>query len=184
MADRIVLINEGRIEQVAPPQTLFDEPATLFAAIFVGEPRMNALPARLHEEGGTTRLMIAGGDVPLDAEWLARGPDLAGASGLVAGIRPQQVTLARPDETGEGIIRGTVFAVETLGSRVVFDVEIAGGGSQSVVRVLTSVDRARAFPQEIDAPIAVRIDPDFVYLFDAGDGRTMRQARFTTMQTH
>lgn len=184
MADRIVLINEGRVEQVAPPQTLFDEPATLFAATFVGEPRMNTLPARLHEEGDTVRLTIAGGQVPLDADWAADGPDLSRVSELVAGIRPQQVVLAQPDETGEGLVRGKIFAVETLGSRVVFDVEVADGENAGVVRVLTSVDRARAFPQEINAPIAMRIDPDFVYLFDAGSGRTVRQARFTTMRTH
>lgn len=184
MADRIVLINEGRIEQVAPPQTLFDEPATLFAATFVGEPQMNTLAAQLHEEGAETHLVVAGGVVPVDADWLAPGSDLARVSSLVAGIRPQQVTLARTDETGDGIVRGTVFSVETLGSRVVFDVEIADGRSHSVVRALTDVDRARNFPQEINAPIAIRIDPDFVYLFDAGDGRTMRQARFTSMRAH
>ncbi|MDQ0315906.1 ABC transporter ATP-binding protein [Amorphus orientalis] len=183
MADRIILINEGRIEQVAAPQTLFDEPETLFAATFVGEPHMNTFPAQLHQEAGNARLLIAGGDVPIDDDWLGRGPDLSAVQDLIAGIRPQQVTLARPDERGAGIIRGVVFAVETLGSRVVFDVEISGGSKQNVVRVLTSVDQARAFPQELNAPIAVRIDPDFVYLFDAADGRTIRQARFTTMQT-
>jgi ABC-type sugar transport system ATPase subunit len=44
MADRIVLINQGRVEQIAPPQQLFDRPETLFAATFVGEPSMNVFP--------------------------------------------------------------------------------------------------------------------------------------------
>src|SRR5690606_24841561 len=50
MADRIVLINKGRIEQIDRPQELFDRPQTTFAATFIGEPAMNILPARLVEE--------------------------------------------------------------------------------------------------------------------------------------
>ena len=49
MADRIVLINKGRIEQIAAPQDMFDRPATLFAATFIGEPVMNTMPAVLRE---------------------------------------------------------------------------------------------------------------------------------------
>ena len=54
MADRIVLINKGRVEQIAPPQELFDRPATLFAATFVGEPAMNVFDAKLLEQDGAS----------------------------------------------------------------------------------------------------------------------------------
>ena len=91
----------------------------------------------------------------------------------MAGIRPQHISLCGQDEAG--CVAGTVFAVETLGSRVIFDVELDG----TIVRVMTSVDTARGYPRSTGAPISFRVNPDFVYLFDAGSGRTVRQARFT-----
>jgi ABC-type sugar transport system ATPase subunit len=173
MADRIVLINKGRIEQIAAPQDLFDRPATQFAATFIGEPVMNTLPVRLGEEEGEAFLSLGTSRVPVDRAWLARGEALPAS--LILGVRPQQIALSPPGEQVPGRVEGAVFAVETLGSRVIFDIEIG----QSIVRVMTTVDAARRFPEEIGAPIAFRVHPDFIYLFDPVSGRTLRHARFT-----
>ncbi len=173
MADRIVLINRGQIEQIAPPQELFDRPATRFAATFIGEPVMNTLPVCLAEEGGQAFLVLGTSRIPVDGAWLAAGDSLPAE--LVAGMRPQQIRLSGPEDRSPGRVEGTVFAVETLGSRVIFDID-AGG---TVIRVMTSVDTARGHPTEIGAPIAFRADPDFIYLFHPASGRTLRQARFS-----
>lgn len=173
MADRIVLINRGRIEQIAAPQELFDRPATRFAATFIGEPVMNTLDARLIEEAGRGYLVVGTSRIPVDPDWLARGEALPGE--VVLGVRPQQIALSPPGETAEGRVEGTVFAVETLGSRVIFDIE-AGG---TLVRAMTRVDDARRYPETIGAPIAFRLHRDFIYLFDPSSGRTLRQAQFT-----
>ncbi|MFB2551879.1 ABC transporter ATP-binding protein [Ensifer soli] len=175
MADRIVLINKGKIEQIAAPQVLFDRPETLFAATFIGEPPMNVLKAELAETGGRFVLSIGGALIGAGADWLSAGAPLAANRGYRIGLRPQHLVLAAPDDSRPGRVNGTVFAVETLGSRTIFDIETAGG----MVRVMTSVDEARRHPRAIGAPIAFRVDPDFVYLFDAATGRTIRQARFT-----
>jgi ABC-type sugar transport system ATPase subunit len=175
MADRIVLINAGRVEQIAAPQILFDRPETLFAATFVGEPVMNTLPARLGEHDGRHVLEIGRARIPVDRAWIGAGETLRPGVTFTIGIRPQQLELCATDDPSAGRVDGTVFAVETLGSRVIFDVDVDG----TVVRVMTSVDTARGFPRAPGAPIAFRVDPDFVYLFDAGTGRTVRQARFT-----
>lgn len=175
MADRIVLINKGGVEQIAQPQHLFDRPDTLFAATFIGEPAMNTLPARLLDEGGVFSLCVGNARIPFDTAWIRSGLAITPSSAYVAGIRPQHITLAAPGETGDGIVGGTVFAVETLGSRVIFDVEV----ERTVVRVLATLDEGRRYPHAIGAPIAFRIDPDFIYLFEAESGRTVRQARFT-----
>lgn len=177
MADRIVLIREGQIEQIAPPQELFDRPATLFAATFVGEPRMNVLPADLRQEAGRPRLEIAGSAIAVDPDWLAAGEALSPARGMHAGIRPQHLALVEDgaDPSLSNIVPGRIFAVETLGSRVIFDVELG----DTVVRVLHDTDSARLFPREIGAPVWVRLSADHLYLFDAGSGRTLRQANFT-----
>jgi ABC-type sugar transport system ATPase subunit len=172
MADRIVLINKGRIEQIAAPQDLFDRPATQFAATFIGEPVMNTLPAHVLQEAGRTWLVVGTSRLAVDPDWLARGEALP--RDVVLGIRPQQIALSPPDESVEGRVEGVIFAVETLGSRVIFDID-AGG---TMVRVMTTVDAARNYPEAIGAPIAFRVHHDFIYLFDPVSGRTLRQAQF------
>lgn len=174
MADRIVLINKGRIEQIAAPQDLFDRPATQFAATFIGEPVMNTLPAHVHMEAGKGFLVVGTSRVPVDPDWLARGEALP--RDVIIGVRPQHIALSPADTTAEGRVEGVIFAVETLGSRVIFDID-AGG---TMVRVMTTVDTARQYPEAIGAPIAFRVHRDFVYLFDPVSGRTLRQAQFAT----
>jgi ABC-type sugar transport system ATPase subunit len=180
MADRIVLINRGRIEQIATPQRLFDCPDTLFAAAFIGEPAMNAIPARLTQERGIYLLGIGNTNVPLGTDWVESGTSISSTAGYVAGIRPQHIELAPGDATGSNVVRGKIFAVETLGSRIIFDIEVDG----TVVRVLASVDTGRRFSHAIGSPIAFRIDPNFIYLFEAGSGQTVRQAQFSRRAMH
>jgi ABC-type sugar transport system ATPase subunit len=171
MADRIVLVNKGKIEQIAPPQEMFDRPATLFAATFIGEPSMNTLPAHIAQQGGAMTLRLGGSPIPMGPDWA----DLKSSSAYIAGIRPQHLALAAPGSAKVGRVDGTVFAVETLGSRVVYDIDISG----IVVRVMTSVDAARGYTRQIGSAISFNVDPDFIYLFDASSGETVRQARFS-----
>ncbi len=176
MADRIVLINKGRIEQIAAPQDLFDRPATLFAAIFIGEPPMNVMQAAISESNGCNFLRIGDAYVEIDKGWMRHGEPLRPGENYLLGLRPQHLSLCPADSPHACRVNGTVFAVETLGSRVVFDIEV----DDAVIRVMSSLDAALNYPRTIGAPISFRIDPDFAYLFEAGAGRTVRQARFTT----
>src|SRR3546814_11412747 len=88
LADRIVVLNQGRIEQVGTPQHLYDRPATRFVAGFIGTPRMNLIAATVRAAGpDRSRLDLAGGAF-LD------GPPLAGlapGAPLSLGIRPEHV---------------------------------------------------------------------------------------------
>lgn len=180
MADRIVLIRGGCVEQIAAPQALFDCPDTLFAATFIGEPAMNTLPARLTEHDGKCLLALGDAEIELDPEWVGSGKPLSPSRDYIAGIRPQHIELAGPDAAGANVVLGRVFAVETLGSRIIFDIETEG----TIVRVLASVDVGRRYSHEINAAIAFRVDPSFIYLFDANTGRTVRQARFSGASMH
>ncbi|HEV7249950.1 MAG TPA: ABC transporter ATP-binding protein [Shinella sp.] len=175
MADRIVLINKGRIEQIAAPQDLFDRPETLFAATFVGEPPMNVMKAVISEANGCHSLRVGDAYIEVDHDWMQDGEPVKPGGSYLLGLRPQQLHLCPPDTAHPCRVQGTVFAVETLGSRVVFDIEVDG----QVIRAMTTLDAALKYPRAIGAPIAFRIDPDFIYLFDADSGRTVRQARFT-----
>jgi hypothetical protein len=80
------------------------------------------------------------------------------------------------DDPSPFVIRGRLYAFESLGSRVLFDVDVGGW----IVRVMTSSGEALRYPREMNAPAAFCVDPDALYLFDPETGRTLAQARFST----
>jgi ABC-type sugar transport system ATPase subunit len=177
MADRIVLLDQGRIEQIGEPQHLFDRPVSEFAATFIGEPKINVLPVSLVEEGGRSFIEIGTSLIPVKNEWLARaGLTRSAKRAYRLGMRPQHLRLAAAADRGEHVVHGRIYAVETLGSRAIFDIEIG----DSVVRVMTSVDEARRHPFDNGAPVGFEIDPDFIYLFDTQTRRTAAYAEFSS----
>ena len=114
MATRIVVLNKGHIEQVGTPYELYNFPANLFVATFIGSPKMNMLRAR----AGSGRAEIEGlGSLPLPAGVSADGP-------VSIGVRPEQVAL---DGTGDLTVEGVVSLVEYLGSEVFLHVRLGSG---------------------------------------------------------
>ena len=108
LADRIVVMNHGRIEQVGKPLELYYSPADLFVAGFIGSPAMNFFPAEVESvEGGKAR--IAGGAIAAFA--LPAGPFKPGAR-LTIGVRPEHLT---PVAGGDFAATGVVELVERLG---------------------------------------------------------------------
>jgi ABC-type sugar transport system ATPase subunit len=115
MADKIVVLNAGRIEQVGAPMELYNRPASEFVAGFIGAPAMNFLPVALHQG----QAMVEG---------VALGAAPAGTVKL--GIRPEHLVL-RP--AGQGQLAATVTLTETLGGDAYLYVRLAGG-QELVVR--------------------------------------------------
>ena len=113
MADQVVLMRDGAIEQQGPPASLYDFPETVFAAGFIGTPPMNLLKV---EEVGSA-LVIAGTDGPAVAE--------AGYGNLVMGIRPEKIAIA----DGPGI-EGRIESCDYLGADTIVGVRV---GSQSIL---------------------------------------------------
>ena len=105
MADQIVLMRDGRIEQDAPPATIYAHPATEFAARFIGTPPMNLFPLERHGNG----MVIAGTDGPV----LARSSSGVVSGPMSGGIRPEDLRLA------DAGIAGRVTDVEYLGADTV-----------------------------------------------------------------
>ena len=128
LAQRVVVLAEGRIQQVAPPLEIYDHPANRFVAGFIGSPAMNFLDGRLLAEEG--RLWFVGGEIriPLDGLQSERLHKRAG-SPIVAGIRPQAIREAgSPDAVGDGhSITGIVRLSEVQGDRVFHRIETADG---------------------------------------------------------
>ncbi len=111
MADRIAVMNGGRIEQLGSPQELYRRPSSTFVAAFIGSPAMNLLPCTIEEVDGKPRPSLGG--VTLSG---VRAP--AGVRRAVLGIRPEHV---RPDDASA--LRGEVVGLEYLGARQVVTVE-------------------------------------------------------------
>jgi len=120
---RVVVLRGGRVEQVGTPRELYERPATLFVAGYLGLPAMNLLPATV--DGATLRLPV--GDVPLDPSTVDR---LAGRQRVVAGIRPEHVEDAPVAEEARAhgaAFRARVECVDWTGSELFAHLPYRGG---------------------------------------------------------
>ncbi|MBP1849663.1 ABC transporter ATP-binding protein [Rhizobium halophytocola] len=158
LADRIVVLNGGRIEQVGTPQMLYREPVNRFVAGFIGSPRMNFLPVRA--TGGT----ISG---PGGLSLAIGQPDSV-ANAASIGIRPEALSLG---PAGEGQLDGVLERVEDLGHEH-FAYCRLGDDQLWVVRIAQAPGR-----ELVGAPVGLRFDAADVYLFDKDERRLTLPAR-------
>jgi multiple sugar transport system ATP-binding protein len=97
LADRVVVMNHGVIEQVGTPNDLYHSPATKFVAGFIGSPAMNFIPCQLEQAAGALRIRLSDTlSFPVPAERTARYASHAGKAGLVLGLRPEHIAETRP----------------------------------------------------------------------------------------
>ena len=148
LADRIVVLNDGRVEQVGAPLDLYARPATRFVAGFIGMPSMNFLDVTVE---GARCTLPGGHELPLPAE-APRGP-------ATLGIRPEHV------EIGTEGLPARVELVEELGEAHLLHLVLQGGE-----RLIAKLPGNAIAPQ--GETVAVRIDPARCHLFDA-DGRAL-----------
>jgi multiple sugar transport system ATP-binding protein len=152
MADRIVVMNSGRIEQMGDPLTIYRQPANLFVAGFIGTPRMNFLPARPVLDGGRRELRICG-DVAVAIAVEASGP---AAEELLLGVRPEHLKLAAPSA---GRLNGIIRLAEHLGSETLLHVDI-GLGEHLIVK-----DQGMSHWHSGEA-VGVLLDAECAHVFD------------------
>ena len=151
LADKIVVMNAGRIEQVGSPIDLYERPANRFVAGFIGSPKMNFLPAT-----------VSGGDITLPGGRM----HLAGTPDSLAevGVRPEHI---RVGEEGDGVLTGRLEATEHLGSDTFAILAIEGAARPLMVRLPGERRLERG------ADVSVTFDAEHAYGFDA-EGRTVR----------
>jgi multiple sugar transport system ATP-binding protein len=154
LADEVVFLRAGRVHQVAPPQVLYDLPADIDTARFVGVPEINICPAEFDpSEGG--RIRCAGMIFPAPRPFLR---ELDGApTRFQAGIRPEGVVVL---PAGAGHAQAKTIDVESHGLKSTIVVEVGG----TRLRVSLPAD-ARGVPR-IDEIVSIEIDPDFMVAFD------------------
>jgi multiple sugar transport system ATP-binding protein len=158
MADRIVVMHDGRVEQIGTPLELYDSPANLFVAGFIGSPAMNFIKGSLRRNGEQVWVEAAGG-VRLPADSKAAGRD---GQPVVYGIRPEHLNVVAE---GNGGVPAEVTVVEPTGADTYIYGQIAG---EQVCAV---------FSERYDfAPGAViQLQPvlDVTHLFDAATGNKL-----------
>ena len=154
LADRIVVLRGGRIEQIGAPVELYRRPANLFVARFIGSPAMNVIPATVLATGAMTRLQLAsGGEVTVP---LPTAPEMQGQP-VHLGLRPEDLRLAGP---GEATVAGRVSLVEQLGEVQMAYVEVAGVEGPLVAKLPGTLDLAAG------QTVALTADPALLHLFD------------------
>jgi len=160
LADRIVLMRDGVIEQQGAPLDLFERPATRFVAGFLGSPQMSFLPGKIVRDAGGDRIRLDGdgAELPLPRERRLNGA--ANGMAVLLGLRPEHIMRAQ-GPVGEGIARteATIELIQPTGSRSYATFRLGGG---PVMAELQAHDVSR--PGE---KIAIDINLRRASLFDA-----------------
>jgi multiple sugar transport system ATP-binding protein len=154
MADRIVVMNEGRIEQIGAPLELYDRPLNLFVAGFIGSPAMNMLEGTLRRGGGAPAVVAAG------RAWTLP-PGAGGADGQAVkyGVRPEHLALVPAGTDGAD---GRVALVEPMGAETELVVELGGLSLKAMTRGRTALKPGDA--------VSVTADAAHAHVFDAATG--------------
>ena len=158
MPDRVAVLREGVVQQVAPPEAVYHRPANRFVATVIGSPPMNFIPARIAGAGGPLRVehdsfALESGRTPSAGS----APFEEGASCFV-GIRPEDVHIG----TNGGGIPARVYATEPLGGETIVDLALG----DRVIKALAPP----AVQLEPEAAVSINLDPQRLHLFDgAGD---------------
>lgn len=153
VADRIAILDKGKLQQLDTPGNIYKRPANIFVATFIGTPPMNILPARVHR----TDLCIDDSWMEIAADWQAIAN---GHTDISMGIRPESCYLSN-----NPMIPARVVYVENLGNQRIVKLQTAKGSS---IYVAVSDDG-----YDIDAAQGVSFDWDNVSLFDSLSGQNL-----------
>jgi ABC-type sugar transport system ATPase subunit len=154
LADRIVVLNQGRVEQVGTPEEVYETPASTFVAGFMGAPAMNLLPGRV--EG--SRLVLESG-ASLDCA-------IGGEREVWCGVRPEDLRWVLPGTAANGAcLAGSALSVEPLGPDTLVAVDV--GGAAITCRLPPRCVRAAG------EPVALSVDASCIHLFDRATGRRL-----------
>jgi multiple sugar transport system ATP-binding protein len=160
MASRVAVMNDGVLQQVGPPQSVYDRPENVFVAEFIGSPPMNILVGTVVDEAGVRKVEAVGGTLTVAPE----AAQLLGARGtadVLVGVRPEHLVVS-----GSGI-PAKVRVVESLGHERHLLCEL-----QDAREVIVRTSSASAVPGE-GATIHLDAAPGALHLFDADSGRRL-----------
>jgi multiple sugar transport system ATP-binding protein len=159
LGDRVAVMRSGVLQQVGPPSELYNRPANLFVAGFIGSPAMNFMPGEL----GDGRVKTPLGEFPLHEEARARAGSASGS--VIVGIRPESfedVSLVGDDARGRGVtFQAKIDLVESLGAEEYVYFEVQGTQVQSEELSELAADAgAHEVPSSDEGQVVARLDPE------------------------
>ncbi|MDL2237310.1 sn-glycerol-3-phosphate ABC transporter ATP-binding protein UgpC [Christensenellaceae bacterium OttesenSCG-928-K19] len=170
LGDRIVVMNEGEIQQIGTPEQVFTRPQNLFVAEFIGSPKMNLFRnVRLELEDGNYHVAFEGKRLevdPLDAKALYANKQQS--CDIILGVRPEHLVIC--DETGGECFGTPVDVFEMLGSESYIHTKL--GGSEIVIRAETTA-RSFEMQKQKGGQVCYRIMNDNMHIFDAETGENL-----------
>jgi sn-glycerol 3-phosphate transport system ATP-binding protein len=152
LADRLIVMNAGSVDQIGPPLDLYERPATAFVAGFLGSPAMNLVPGRL-ETGG-----VAFGDAVLPLDRAGGEPGRP----VLVGLRPEHLEKAE-----DGSLSVRVELLERLGADTILHGRLAGAETPVTVRTAGTVG------PRLGETVRFAIRPEHLHLFDPDNGRRL-----------
>ena len=171
LGDRIVVMKDGVVQQTATPQEVFNHPANIFVAGFIGVPQMNFFDAQLVRSGNGFAVKTEDMNVALAPETcaqLALNWDGGDVKEITAGVRPEQILLADKDE--EGALQGTVEVTELMGSTEHVHVTAPDG---QFVLIIPVVDLEAKGALKAGDSIWFKFEKNATHLFDKVSGKNL-----------
>ena len=164
LGDKVAVMKDGIIQQFGTPKQIYNDPANLFVASFIGSPPMNFIPLRLQRRDGQLLALLDSGQARCE---LPLGAMEAGFENreVILGIRPEQILLATAESRNQSSIRAEVEVVEPTGPDTLVFVEL----NQTKVCCRLAPDDAPKVGQTLE----LQFDPSKVLLFDAQSGERL-----------
>jgi len=164
MADRVAIMNLGKVAQLADPMTIFNQPADSFVGGFVGTPPMNFFDAEYSKKEQQAFLQTPHFTLKLDPDMARLVEEKAAGNELTIGVRPQDITVATRKGSDEDF-EAEVYAVEPLGTETVVDLRI----DDKLLKVVTSY----SFGSKITDKVWGSVDKKRMHLFNKTDGKAI-----------
>jgi multiple sugar transport system ATP-binding protein len=164
LGDKVAVMKDGIIQQFGTPKQIYNDPANLFVASFIGSPPMNFIPLRLQRRDGQLLALLDSGQARCE---LPLGAMEAGFEDreVILGIRPEQILLATDESRNQSSIRAEVEVIEPTGPDTLVFVEL----NQTKVCCRMAPDDAPQVGQTLE----LQFDPSKVLLFDAQSGERL-----------
>ncbi len=147
LADRVVVVEKGVVQQVGSPTEIYDRPANMFVASFIGSPAMNLIDGEIHDAVFTAR------DTRISGLGAAKGK-------VTLGFRAEDAALA---PGGDGQITAPICTLELLGDATMISVRIGSA--------LVAVKADKTFRAEIGEPVSIHVPPEICHLFSTETGQ-------------
>jgi len=166
LGDRLVVLNQGKIQQIGKPKEVFDAPVNMFVAQLLGHPQINLLPTTLQRAGERLSLISTDGTIEIEVPARLRAPLLnANLDSVTVGVRPMYMQSVNGNAPALNVCHGAVYVYERLGTKGVLTATV---GLQKV-DVLTPIES----DYKVDEKVKIAIDNENILLFDPNTQRNI-----------